>query len=88
MKNININYLITYGTRKFLLLCSPELVPQITGGVIPPEDTEKVSVRHCEASDWMSPVLAAVSSPVLVLKADCEEVWGPVMTKVVKSSLS
>ncbi len=58
----------------------------MTGGVIPPEVTVKVSVRHWEAKDCAAP--AASSSPLVVFTTDMDDVCGPVISKLVKSSRS
>ncbi len=69
-------------------LCSPVLVPHIIGGVMPPEVTLKVSVRHCVAKDCPRAGAAASSSPFVVFIEETDEVWGPVITKSEKSKRS
>ena len=50
----------------FVLPCSPETVPQITGGTLPAGPVnENESVRHCEAELIALPVTRSV--PVAVL---------------------
>ena len=68
------------------LLCSPELTPQRTGLVDPPGlVTENESVKHCDAVDTSTP--PAFVAPFRILVEVSVKVLGPVMTKVLKSSL-
>ena len=66
-------------------------VPQICGGLGPPGfETEKVSVKHLEASDESTPPApVATDTPAIVLTSVVVTVvMGPFITKVIKSSLS
>ena len=72
------------------LRCCPVNLPQRTGGaVFPGLVTEKESVRHCPQLLTSTPsAFMFTSSPNAVLPTMFEEVLGPVMRKLVKSSLS
>ena len=64
------------------LLCSPEFVPQITGGALfPGAVTLKISVWHCPSSNKFFPPHLFTYTVVVVVS-------GPVMTKVEKSNLN
>lgn len=72
------------------LQCSPVLVPQMTGGALPDGlVTWKVSVRHCPSVVTSRPFrltptrLSKRASPTVVVN-----VLGPLMTKLLKSSLN
>jgi hypothetical protein len=67
------------------ILCSPVSVPQMTG-TLELGLTVKVSVWHCEASEAGTP--PALASPDKILATLTVLVFGPVMTKVTKSSRS
>lgn len=68
-------------------LCSPELVPQMEGTLLPDAlVTEKMSVRHCEATVDGFP--AVLTAPFKVLVTVLVAVLGPVMTNVWKSRRS
>jgi hypothetical protein len=63
------------------------LVPQITGGVVPPDPvTLKVSVRHSVAVDDSTPA-AVVTDPPVTMKFPVVTVLGPAMTNVLMSIL-
>ncbi len=73
-----------------VILCSPVFVPQMEGGLKPPPplDTEKVSVRHMEASVTDMSALSTMTPAIpLTLVTELVLVDGPAMVKVVKSSL-
>jgi hypothetical protein len=60
------------------------LVPQITGGFEAPGlDTEKVSVRHCEATEAAAPPPMTV--PPVMRTSEVDLVEGPVTTNVFRS---
>ena len=64
------------------LLCSPEFVPQITGGALfPGAVTLKISVWHWPSSNKSFPPHLFTTTVVVVVS-------GPVMTKVEKSNLN
>lgn len=79
--------LVIYKDNKLLLLCCPELMPQMVGGLAPPGvDTEKESVRHWPVFDTCPP--PSITSPrnnAATLKVDVD---GPEMTKLSKSNRS
>ncbi len=72
------------------LLCSPVLVPQMVGGLIPPPPlvTENLSVKH-----WLESVTEtsadSTTTPVMALNLVTELVLvdGPAIWNVLKSSL-
>ena len=64
-------------------------VPQICGGLGPPGfETEKVSVKHLEASDESTPPVATDTPAIVLTSVVVTVVMGPFITKVIKSSLS
>jgi len=63
-------------------------VPQITGGELPFPVTENVSVRQTVASLTFIPSFNGVKLPPAIVNDDIVKVFGPVMTKVLKSSLN
>ena len=73
-----------------ILLCSPLLVPQIVGGVIPPGlVTEKVSVRHLVLKFAEIPgVLSLTGAPPKTINSWPLAVLGPASTKLSKSRRS
>ena len=69
--------------------CCPVLVPQITGGVLPAGPVMvKVSVLHWVRCETAFPAAAAVSVPKSVFPIVVVNVFGPAMTKLVKSTRS
>ena len=72
-------------------MCSPLLVPQIRGGVIPPGlVTEKVSVTHLVLVEAVMAAGAArlAGFPLRRLTVLVVSVVGPAMTKELKSNLN
>ena len=72
-------------------MCSPELVPQIVGGVEPPGFvTANTSVKHrVESAAGIALALASLAGePFSSLVTSVVAVSGPAMTNVLKSSLS
>ncbi len=71
-----------------VLLCSPVLVPQMVGGLMPPPPlvTEKVSVKHWVATPTFWVPAASITPPLSVVTEDVD-VEGPAMVKLTKSSL-
>ena len=68
------------------LLCCPVLVPQMTGGTLPPGPvTENESVRHCVAVETITPFPVIVGTPLASEYADVVIVLGPAITKELKS---
>lgn len=69
-------------------LCSPVLVPQITGALEAPPGlvTVKVSVKHW--LEVLAPFPPALMAPFKTFTVVVVNVLGPVMVKVLKSSLS
>ena len=67
-------------------LCWPELVPQITGGVLPPGlVTVNVSVRQLDLSDAATVLPLSAVWPWLWVNEVAEEVTGPAITNESKS---
>ena len=62
------------------------MVPQIIGALEPEFVTENVSVKHCEARLAAWPI--SKGAPFKILTVVSVRVLGPVMAKVLKSSLS
>ena len=75
-----------FGVCVTILLCSPELVPQMTGGVVEGEVMVKVSVWHWPLAQAAKPE-TVLSSPSVIVPMERVLVEGPEMAKVLKSSL-
>ncbi len=91
-----INHRVTYLKSRYsnfaycqfqLSLWSPELDPHMVGGALfPGVVTENVSVRHWDLAETDTPL--GVRMPLTAFPTVVTTVVGPVMVKVVKSSLS
>ena len=69
------------------LLCSPVFVPQMTGGTLPDGPVnEKESVKHCVAELIIFPA-AVAELPPTSYPLDKVMVFGPLITKLLKSIL-